>query len=98
MADKAQLARAQALLERTAQIIAAVEAEVESLHAENEARKARVLAWEETLLALLPETAAEEPIVHVEDVHDPDTVHEHTTAAGHVYTLDQPGVRTLPRD
>lgn len=87
-----------ALLERTASLIASVEEEVERLHAENESRKARVLAWEETLMALLPETTVEEPIVHVEDVHDPDTVHEHTTAAGHVYTLDQPGVRTIPRD
>ena len=64
------LARAQALLQRTADLIAAMEAEVLRLRAENEERRARILAWEATLRDLLPETAADEPLVHVEGVHD----------------------------
>lgn len=98
MTDPAQLARAQALLQRTAELIAAVEAEVDRLQAENEARRARVLVWEETLKALLPDPVLDPAIVHVEGVHDPDTVHEHATNGGSVYTFDEPGVKAVPRE
>lgn len=99
MTDPAQLARARALLARTADLIAAVEAELDALRAENLAAQERVLAWEETLAALLPDAEVEAPFRHVEAVHDEDGgVVEEATDGGSVYTLATSGARTIPRE
>lgn len=88
-ADRPDLARAAALLERTRALLASVEAEVEKLHRDTEAAEARIRDWEAFLQALLPQVERVTTDVHVEAVHA-EVVEGVTTADGSVvYTVDE---------
>lgn len=88
MTDAAELARARALLARTAELLTAVEAEVERLRRENDAARARVLAWEATLAALVPDDAPEGALSGVAAVHAAGGARERATDSGSVYRVD----------
>ena len=50
-----ELSRAEALLQKTAELLASLESEIDRLAEETEATRVRLAEWERQILALLPE-------------------------------------------